>query len=65
MNRFALFVSAAPFALIAGSAWGQAATVAPQLQAPAPETQPADPVAAAQDRATQAAEGKSPGTEAT
>ena len=64
MKRFALFVSAAPFALIAGAAWGQTAPVAEQQQTPAPSAQPGVP-SVAQTEATQAAEGKSPGTEAT
>ncbi len=65
MKRCALFVSAAPFALMATAAWGQAATVVEQRQAAVPDASLEAQAPVAQERATNAAKGKSPGTEAT
>jgi TonB-dependent receptor len=65
MKRYPLWASVAPFALIATQAWGQAATPQEQQAAAAPDAAVEAQAPVAQEQATSAAAGRSPGTKAT
>jgi TonB-dependent receptor len=65
MKRYPLWLSVAPFALVATQAWGQTATPAQETAAAAPDATIEEQAPVAKDQAVQAATGRSPGTQAT
>ena len=65
MKRLSLLVSVAPLALLAAPAWAQAVTPKEEQQAAAADAAVDEQTTVAQERATEAAQGRSPGTAST